>query len=120
MPSWISAFTLKAEIPIATNEIKVKHVNFQKVYSGFERIRLLLSNGDTIVRKVVDVIETDPTEEVLTVDTVFDRTVALGTVVLFDMFVLCRSDIDSFRLKHSSSGVSECDVRVMELIREYP
>ena len=120
IPSWVSAFTLKSAITIASNQVKVNHVNFQKVYSGYERIRLLLSNGDTIVRKIINVVETDKTEEVLTVDTVFDRSIAIGSVVLFDLFLLCRSDIDSFQLEYVSAGVSECSVRVAELIREYP
>lgn len=111
-------FQLVGSAGIGSTTLTVERNNFE--YQGFERFYILLTNGDLITRKITS---TSVNETLGTLDLNFsdgtDRILNPSSIVLFSLCLLVRFDMDSLNLEHRTAYVSEADVKVIELVKEY-
>lgn len=89
---------------------------------GYERMFLLLKNGDYIGREIYNIttVSTPGQPNLMTVVTALDRVVKVMDVELFGKLILCRFDQDEIELQHVSTALSDCDLSFQELPLEYP
>ena len=89
---------------------------------GYERMFMLLKNGDYISREVVSIttVNAPPLNpNIMTVVTDMDRVVKPADVEMFGKLLLVRFDQDELELKHDSTALAECDLSFKELPKEY-
>lgn len=87
-------------------------------YNGYERIYILMNNGDVLTRWVTNV--TDDGEKItLALNTILDRDIPLDGYVEIGRFILGRFDSDKFELQVETNNVFELSQRFYELVKEY-
>lgn len=82
---------------------------------GYERMFVLLNNGDYIGRKILSI-----GSQLILLNTAADRVVHAADVNIIGKLLLCRFDQDELELSHTSSALSDCDISFCELPKEYP
>ncbi|MDA3788071.1 MAG: hypothetical protein PF503_06215 [Desulfobacula sp.] len=87
-------------------------------YQGYERIYILMTNGDMITRWVTS-ITTDGTKLSMVLDTPLDRSLELTNHLQIGRFLLVRFDSDQFELSIKTNNVFEITQRFYELVKEY-
>lgn len=90
----------------------------ERQYQLYERIEILMNNGDRIVRKVVG-MDNDPTETQITIDTSLDRDVDQDGYLRFSRLMLCRFDVNILELAAVTDRVAEINLPFLELVTEY-
>lgn len=119
LPSWQEDFTLAEDYISQTAHLVVKFNYFDYARRGYERIMLILHNGDKIVRRVSaatrhgDVIH-------LSLATTIPRNISKSEITLFSFYLLCRFDSDSLKVRHTTAHYSSVVAEFYELAREYP
>jgi len=87
-------------------------------YHGYERIYILMNNGDMITRRVVDITD-DGLKLTLALDVPLDRAIDLDGYIEIGRFLLVRFDSDKFELNIETNNVFEFTQRFFELVKEY-
>ncbi len=90
----------------------------ERQYQLYERIDILMNNGDRIVRKVIGT-DNDETETRITLDTSLDRDVDADGYLRFSRLMLCRFDVDILELQAKTDRVAEINLPFLELVTEY-
>lgn len=119
-PSWITNFQIIDDLVASDSVIPVRNDSFSKTYSGYERIAIVLASGDIIVREISGATEIDSTQENLTLVSPVDRIINMVDIDLCCLFLLVRFDMDVLSIKHITDSISETEITVYELVREYP
>lgn len=89
-------------------------------YQGYERIYIMMSNGDLITRKVTAISENEVASTMnITLSTAIDRAIEPSDVILISFLLLCRLAIDVVEIRHLSTTISETNVKILELTGEY-
>lgn len=89
--------------------------SFQHVYRGYERLFIKLNNGDTITRKIT----ASQGNQKYSVQSVFDRAIAMSDVALFGKLILCRFDDDELAFEYITPELSTLSIGFQELAKEY-
>ena len=89
---------------------------------GWERMFVLLKNGDYIGRQIASIATPGGSglPNLMTVVTALDRVVKVQDVETFGRLLLCRFDQDELELKHVTTAQSEVDIAFKEWPKEYP
>jgi len=91
-------------------------------YRGYERIFLLLQNGDLITRQVSAINqglnEEDPYSLVITEQ--LGRVVNKEDIALFGKLLFCRLDSDDIKLSYQTATIANASLDFIELVEEYP
>ena len=119
IPTWIEQFRIAKDIWSGEAQITVADDSFSAIFSGYERVALILYNGDIIVRRITAVTVVGSTE-VISLASPLDRNILMTDINFICLFLLGRFDSDLFVLDYESSLVSQIKFSVYELIREYP
>lgn len=119
MPIWNSYFTLASNITAGATTCQVNNILFHEVYRGYERLFIELANGDIVSRKITAAVEVSKTVERLTVETAFDRNIAVSDIACFGKLILCRFDNDIVSISYKTSEVSTYTLSFVELVKEY-
>jgi hypothetical protein len=119
IPAWTTHFTLDTTIAATDTGIIVRNDQFASTYRGYERLIIILNNGDILVRKITAVTE-NTTTETLTISSAMGVQVLATDIAFFGLFLLVRFDSDKIILEYTTNTVSETTLQFYELIREYP
>jgi hypothetical protein len=119
IPAWTTHFTLDTTIESSDTGIIVRNDKFASTYRGYERLIIILNNGDILVRKITAVTENANTET-LTISSALGVQVLATDIAFFGLFLLMRFDSDKIVLEYTTDSVSETTLQFYELIREYP
>jgi len=115
-----NTFRLYAPITLGSNILQIEKDGFSGIYEGYERLYFLLSNGDIITRKINSVTDNAGDYTDLTVETSFDRNIALDEVRLFGRIFYGRFNVETIDVKNFSPCVKEFNLSFYELTKEYP
>jgi hypothetical protein len=120
MRSTVREFTLKENALSGSGAI-ITYVNGAHLqYQGYERIYIVMNNGDVLSRKVGNVTYDDVNEKyTLTLTTNLDRDLETDNHFLIARLLLGRFDEDSLILDYETDGVSEQVFTFQELVKEY-
>ena len=111
-----NVFTAVGQQVISATKLLVNSPSFD--YKGFERVYLLLENGDLITRHVTAVSDAGGGNLFFDVSAL-DRTIEESDVVLSSLLLLVRFDQDDVELLQKQLYCSSFSVRLLELINEY-
>lgn len=114
LPLWNQAFVLKSAIAKLSYTFEIEDNNFDEVVKYYERIFIYTTTGDMITRKILT-----RTGNVYTVETAFDRDIALTDVLYFGRLLMARFDQDELEVRHVTNTISEAEVNFVELPKEY-
>jgi hypothetical protein len=113
-------FTVKDPMSNGSVGMVVHKDNSSLSLQGYERIYILLTNGDVVTRHITNAVLDDANNEVeLTMATALDRDIALADIDRVGRFLLVRFDEDLFRLKIINDHKSTVNLRFQELVKEY-
>jgi hypothetical protein len=115
LPVQFNYFKLKYNIAINSTSLFFNDDSFQFVYQGYERLFMLLKSGDMITRKISENLGGGE----YSVESAFDRAIAVSDVVLFGKIILCRFDQDELSLQYDTTDLSSCSLSFQELAKEY-
>lgn len=119
--SELKEFGLSQDMPQNSTGLYVNDNKFDLAYRGYERIYLDMANGDLITRKVTSVSSGPGAGELtLQIDTVTDRQINRADVRKFGRFLLVRFDVDKISFEHGEKSISDVEVKLRELVKEYP
>jgi hypothetical protein len=118
-PSWKELYTLSYDANMYDDHLVIENAGCFDAFQGQERIFILTHDGDLITRHVTSVAVGPANTELLYLSTVLQRDVLVSQVAWFGRFLLVRFDKDSLNMKYETTHVSEVDVQLRELIREY-
>ena len=92
------------------------HLNYQ----GYERVYILMDNGDIITRKA-GAVTYDPVDDEVDLElvTALDRDITTTNYQMVGRMLLCRFEEDNITVESHSSEVSEVECRFRELVKEY-
>ena len=90
----------------------------ERQYQLYERIEILMNNGDRIIRKVIGT-DNDETETRITIDTSLDRDVDQDGYLRISRLMLVRFDIDDLEMSCMTDRVGEVNLPFLELVHEY-
>ena len=119
IPTWLTQFTPLDDINDIDVTIPVQNHQFTQNYRGYERLFILLHNGDMLVRKITGVSVVD-VDEVLTISSALGRDIQTTDIAHCGLFMLARFDNDKIDLEYVTSTYSKTTLKFYELIREYP
>lgn len=89
-------------------------------YQGYERIEIMMNNGDKIIRQVTTVTANDAETQVnLSLDTSIDRDIGTTDYLKIARLLLVRFDTDTFTFRTETDTISELMIPFMELVNEY-
>lgn len=119
VPAWKELYTLAADAMLYDDFLVIDNAGCLDAYQGIERIFILKHDGSLITRHVTSVAVGAGNTEILYLASVLQVPIAAADVAWFGRFVLARFDADSLNVKYRTAHVSEVDVELRELIREY-
>jgi len=119
VPLWYNAFKLNIAVSAGDNILTIINNNFYRVDRGYDRIFLLLKNGDLITRSVTLVLKGLNNTENILLDSPIDRDIGLTDYTFFGKFLLSRFMDDKMDLKYNSDTGSSCQLSIKELPFEY-
>lgn len=119
IPTWTDDFKLAANYLAGGSVLLVDKNYFSFASRGYERIMLLLNNGDIIVRKITAALEVPEGTQLVLASTI-GRNIPISTVSVFCFYLLVRFDMDSMTLRYITDTYSILQAEFQELIREYP
>lgn len=115
------AFTLAASASLNQNLLVCRDNLAARQFQGYERIYLLMNDGDILIRQVTAVeSDQDGLLCTLTLDADLDRVVTPDTLARIGRVYLVRFDQDDLDFRFITPGVAG-DVRIgfYELVKEY-
>jgi len=119
VPAWKELYTLSYDAVMYDDHLVIDNAGCFDAYQGNERIFILTHDGDLITRHVTSVAVGPANTELLYLATVLQRDVLVSQVAWFGRFLLARFDKDGLNMKYETAHVSQVDVNLRELIREY-
>lgn len=87
-------------------------------YHGYERIYILMNNGDILTRWITDITD-DNIKLTLNLNSQIDRVIDLDGYVEIGRFLLVRFDSDKFDFEVDTTNAFEFSQRFFELVKEY-
>lgn len=115
------AFSLSQTMPVASSVLYVLDNGFSRVYRGYERVYIELTNGDIITRKIISVSAGPGDNEItLQLDVVTDREIVPSDVIIFGRLYLVRFAKGKFDLEYGANWESSVKLEFQELVKEYP
>jgi len=121
LPGYRAEFTLSQNVPMNSTVLYVEDNSFDLAYQGYERVYILLQNGDMITRKIIAVIPGPGAGKLtLQLDTITDRAITIADIQEFGRLYLVRFDKDQLEFAHKSSQISSTKIEFAELTKEYP
>jgi hypothetical protein len=122
-PTWTRLLTLAADATSGGYYIRVNNVFITGLINSStypQYIRILMENGDWIVRRIESASIISNTIEQIRLVSPLDRNLStLSPPVLIDLFLNCRFDIDILEINYITDSVSTVTVRITELVNEY-
>jgi hypothetical protein len=114
------AFELKRDIGSGATALVCLHNYAESQYQGYERIYIIMNDGDILTRHVTNVSYDDLLDELtVEISTALDRDVNLDNHARIGRLLLSRFDEDEMSLTHRSDLATETDFRFYELVKEY-
>lgn len=114
------AFEIKYDIGAGATSLACYHNYAESQYQGYERIYILMNNGDILTKHVTNVTYDELQDElVVELATQLDRDVTLTNHYRIGRFLLSRFDEDEMTLTHLTDGATEFNARFYELVKEY-
>ncbi len=111
---------LTQSIGSGSTGMRVKADNSNLLFSGYERIYILMNNGDLIVRRITAASYNSVADDVdLTLVTPFDRNIELDDYIEIGRYLLVRFDADDFTFGCDSDIYLQMTQRFYELTSEY-
>jgi len=115
------AFNLLIGVTTIDDRIIVRRNNFANIRRGDERIVFRMRDGDIITRLINDLIDNDVDDEYTLIFTaVFDRDIEPSDIFGIFFILPVRFDQEAVEVAYNSSEFGETDVRIKELLKEYP
>jgi len=111
-------FTLVTPTSVGATALECEDNKSTLSYLGYERIFLLMRNGDMITRHVTEVTSSLG-KITLTLTTPLDRDIELNSYYTIGRFLLVRFDSDKFEFSVDTNNVFEFSSRFYELVKEY-
>lgn len=118
-PSWKELYTLTEDAGVYDDHLTIENAGTFDAYQGNERVFILTHDGYLITRHVTSVAVGPNNTEILYLESVLQREVLMSQVAWFGLFLLVRFDDDALNLRYTTAHVSEVNVKLRELIREY-
>lgn len=117
-PLALFEFATPGQVALGSTRFTVNRTDFD--FRGFERVYLLLANGDIITRPI-DAYTLDELAGTADIDfvTPTDRIIETSEVLLFSLALLVRYDIDVLKVDYNTDHVGEVSIRCLELVKEY-
>ncbi len=124
-PSWVSNYFLANDIEAGAVQVDIVPIG---MIEGFylqgqnEWFFILLKNGDIIIRRIANTggyTSNGIFYETFDLSTPIDRDIKISDVSIFGKLFLGRFDTDTLSMKHMTTSVSSCSLKVVELINEY-
>jgi hypothetical protein len=114
------AFELKQDIGSGATALVCIQNYAESQYQGYERIYIVMNDGDILTRHVTNVSYNDIADELtVEIETALDRDVDEDGYTRIGRLLLSRFDEDELNLNHQSDLVTETDLRFYELVQEY-
>jgi hypothetical protein len=114
------AFELKQDMGSGATALVCLPNYAEAQYQGYERIYIVMNDGDILTRKVNNVIYDDLQDELsVEIATALDRDIDEDGYTRIGRFLLSRFDEDELNLNHKTSLTTETDLRFYELVQEY-
>lgn len=114
LPVWEQSFKLAAAISVLSYTFQMTDNHFNDVARFYERIFIYTKTGDLITRKLLSCVG-----NVFTVETAFDRDLAVDDVLYFGRLVMARFGQDELDVKHVTNTISSAEASFIELPKEY-
>jgi hypothetical protein len=119
-------FTLKTTAGTGTLVLVCQRNDFQLPWQGYERVYITMNNGDTITQKITGVYDNILGDQLeITLQHPLDRDVFVDTLFTtrnynsIGRLLLVRFESDEFEIKSITEGISQVDIQVVELIKDY-
>jgi hypothetical protein len=119
MKSPHAAFHLKTNAVSGAAGIYCYYNAFEPIFQGYERVYILMADGDLIVRKVTAVSDSVDNYTYLVFDTPIDRDILLTNYLRIGRYLLGRFDSDSLKFTFRSNVVNKAELNFLELVKEY-
>jgi len=114
----LTMFRLVTQATATDTVIEVARCEFD--YRGFERIAILLKDGDLITRAITaSNFDENSGTLFLSFADGLDRVIAPDDVLSIATMPLIRLGLDAVTLEHDTDGVASVSVKVVELVNEY-
>lgn len=115
------AFELFSAIGSLDTSFVVDANNFIEIFQGHERVCFRFRDGDLLTRRISDVTE-NPIDNTYTLETgtTFDRVIQLTDIYGIYFIVPARFDNEVARITNESGHVHTTNLRVQEILTEYP
>ena len=118
LPEYKQYFQLYNDISQLDSSIDVCDTGFNKIYQGYERLFIYTSAGDSISRKITNVVDNGD-YETLTLQSAINRDLTTAQIVFLGRLFLVRFDIDEVEVNYVTDSICEVNLRFMELVKEY-
>jgi len=113
-------FTLKDNASNGAATLVCNTNDADRQWQGYERIYILMNDGDVLTRKVNSVTYSEANDEVtLTLNNVIDRDITTTNHAIIGRLLLCRFDSDEFAVRWYTTVTSDFNLRFYELVGEY-
>lgn len=112
-------YVMAADALIGSNEINIAIHGEYTFFRGYERMFMILTNGDMLTRRILDFDCLGSNNNIMTIESVLDRNIAVTDVLLFGKLILCRFDQDEVQFTHENNIISSCALSFQELTKEY-
>ena len=113
-----AAFTLKTSASAGAAGIYCKRNSFDLVWQGYERVYILMSSGDLVVRKITS-CSGGSDYTYIGFDTVLDRDLMATNHLRISRMLLGRFSTDKLKIKSSTDLVGRASLSFVELVKEY-
>jgi hypothetical protein len=113
-------FTLESTAILGAAAIYCESNKADLMWQGYERIYVVMTNGDIWTRKVGSIDYEAGNDRIkLNLVTPLDRELTSANHQLFGRFLLVRFESDVLNVDHYSSGTCKVTVKFRELVKEY-
>jgi hypothetical protein len=113
-------FELKSTASSGSSTMLCYPNNSHLQWQGYERIYILMADGDVLTRKVNSVTYSESSNHVsLALNNALDRDITTTNQVLIGRLLLCRFDSDELRMNWKSTVTSDFTVKFHEVVGEY-
>jgi len=111
-------FELKSTATNGSATLVCNSNGFELQYQGYERIYILMNNGDVLTRKVTGATD-DGSELTLNINTVLDREVTTDNHYRIGRLLWARFDNDELAERCVTNTICETSLDFVELVQEY-
>lgn len=107
MPTFWNELTVTDTLVNATAAMNIANVGYSRFVANRQprdRIRITRTNGDVLIRQIVDSGTLDAETETLTVDTNWPETITPEEIRFVDLIELVRIDSDTIQIEHGDAN----------------